>query len=204
MEKVLVVLDNLYENYEGLKYLNNKEQIKLLENIKNKAFWVDREPAESNLDLRQIIPCAVFYSKKGIAVFQRRETLGEPRLRSKLTCLIGGHIEHSIDGSEPIPALNHGLLREMMEESPDLLKGISDMPVFMGIIKLGGNDVSSVHMGLIYICYTNTVKVSDSEELTFKGWSKNLGSVDDLEGIESWSKIVLKELPFKQNVDVTN
>ena len=97
--------------------------------------FLDRAAAEQNPDWKQIIPYAVVASDGLVFQFRRTRKGGEPRLHSRLSIGVGGHINPDpVDRSGRVEA---GLRRELEEELEDSELGTFRALAFTGSSGLG-------------------------------------------------------------------
>jgi predicted NUDIX family phosphoesterase len=116
---------------------------------------------ETNEALQQIIPYVwiVNPETKQVFVYKRAadENYTEKRLRDKISCGVGGHIERE-DSEDPI---NGAMVRELMEEVR--MENYPE-PKIVGYVNDDQGDVEKVHFGIVAIAETNEgVEKGDDE-----------------------------------------
>jgi predicted NUDIX family phosphoesterase len=128
--------------------------------IREHGFFVERRHAESNPDLKQVIPYATFERGEDLFLMRRLGKGGEARLHGKLSVGVGGHI-NPVDGAED--ALAAGLQREIDEEVA------VDGPWHAepaGILNDDSTAVGAVHFGLVYrVTVNGDVRIRENESL---------------------------------------
>ena len=93
MEEVLVVPRKTVSS--AAKFTHTKHAARLLRNMAFHFTWMERAEAETALDWVQVIPCAIIANPSGwYSVFERISDTAE-YMSSKLSLIIGGHIDKS-------------------------------------------------------------------------------------------------------------
>lgn len=156
--------------------------------VESHGKYIDRELAERDDSIRQIIPYVVLRSNKTYLLMARTKKQKEARLHNKYSIGVGGHINPE-DGCDPWSAFLNGMKREINEEIKVELASLE----YLGVLNDLATPVSRVHTGVVYIA-----------EGTFYGFEeedKFLGSMVELETLakhkekmETWAQIVLKKL----------
>jgi len=157
--------------------------------------YTRRGDAEVDFTLKQPISYAVIRNTEGkIFAYQRgskRSEFHETRLAGKWACGIGGHIE--AEDEETGDILADSLRRELEEEIT--LHGIILSIDPIGYINSEKDEVSKVHIGVLYIIETDSLTATGSEEVVNEGFytpeelhemMKNPDTV-----WEEWTKIAL-------------
>jgi len=193
--RVLVVPSRVVKSAPGMQLLTEDERDTLFGLIDHWGFWGDKKEAETNTNFQQVIPCIVFMTRKGVPVFKRVLPTGEPRLKDQLTVTAAGHVEAE-DGDRPMEAFYRAMVREAMEETPYLWSNVLSPPEFIGVIKMGGDGVSGVHMGLVHIALVEIDRnPRGSEELEFMGYIRTVEHAEDFGLLEEWSRVIIEHLP---------
>lgn len=148
--------------------------------------FVDREAAESDRRLKQVIPYLVL--RDGLAYFLMRRTKagGDARLFDRYSIGVGGHLNPG-DGD-----LAGGLRREWAEELDAAF-----VPEFqlVGLLNDDTTEVGSVHVGAVYVADAmgRAVRIRETDKL--EGRFAAPGEVaSHLEAMESWSAIIFRHL----------
>ncbi len=193
-EKILCIKKNLLP----MEWIGQKVTLKLEKNtffdICSKAGyqWIDRDIAETDTSLKQIIPYVILQTenKKETAVYKRHGT--EKRLHDLWSCGIGGHINPKDKQSSSASfkeIVSSGMERELDEE---LIQRPKDkIPSFAGIINEEITEVGIVHMGIIFRITTNTpAHFIPGKELKNFQWvpTKDLNILN----MELWSHLALE------------
>lgn len=196
MRESILCVSKSYSEILLSKYpLGSHEQI----SIDDIELWlVPRLIAESNEELKQIIPYSILVHDNRYLAYTRTRSGGDVRLQSKVSIGFGGHVnlsdvaESDACGIDFRMTLARAELREFMEELfpiPNLSERHS-----LGILYDDSNSVGRVHLGLIYLIpelsYVNYASKDPSIDII--GWL----SKDELASheLESWSSIVLEHL----------
>lgn len=149
-----------------------------------------RYEAEIDPSFKQIIPYVVVrYQDK---IFCTHRLNGDERLVGAYSIGTGGHIDEGED-------IMTGLVREAKEEigvtSDDWLGYVSK-----GFILDESSSVNSVHLGIVFDMVLNRDDIECLEKDKLAGEWMTLSQLHELykhDKLESWSKIVCKELLFK-------
>ena len=153
-----------------------------------------RGDVEEDPDFQQIIPYIVFRHRDHYFLTRRLKQSSEKRLRHLYSLGVGGHI-NSVDvdgdaaGSDPVV---EGLRREFAEE---VIYSGGWTHRLIGLINDDSNDVSRVHLGLVF-------EVSgDHPEISIRETGKLEGELLRLEemkiyylDMESWSQLIYDHL----------
>ena len=190
MEKVMVVPEDVINTVikdHGLIRENTADIMKI---IKENYYFMPRDIAENNRDVRQIIPYVVVVCQDNVFTMRRLKKQFEKRLHGKVSIGVGGHI-NDIEPSDKNDVIMTNLLRELNEEIN--IKKISNLE-FIGIINYLSTEVSWYHIGLLYILNTDmNVTVAEQEKMEGK-WSERKALSDIKNDMETWSQIALEYL----------
>jgi predicted NUDIX family phosphoesterase len=141
MEKILVVESCYADGINGF----SKECCDLIPKLIGNSFFTDREEAENNENLKQIIPYVLIKLDNKILLYKRLSGGGENRLHDKYSIGIGGHI-NKIDVTDLNDILMECVLREVNEE----LSGVKIVGInYLGIVNLNETPVDRVHTGIV-------------------------------------------------------
>ncbi len=187
-ETILVVKRNdicSQEEWTGFKKSDLSNEIAA---VKDKAVFMFRPDAETDIRYKQIIPYLIFTHNNKYFLMQRKSTASEQRLASKYSFGIGGHIrKDDIEGS----SLLHWALREFHEEI-NYSGNLQDLP--LGILNDDSTDVGKVHIGFVILLQ------GDSDKITIKSELKNgqLLTLEECENyyndMETWSQMIFNVL----------
>ena len=165
---------------------------RFLRRIRERGFFLERERAERDADFKQIIPYSVVTTTNRVFAFRRLEGQAETRLRRKSSIGIGGHIEPSDAGAEPVRV---GCLRELGEELA--IEGPLD-PEPVGVLNDERNEVGAVHFGVVHRVRTEAgaVRVRETQHLTgsFETPAALRQRARAGEDFETWSEYLLGSL----------
>lgn len=157
--------------------------------------YTRRGDAEVDFTLKQPISYAIIRNTEWkIFAYQRgdkRTEAHETRLAGKWACGIGGHIEKEDEAGD---ILADSLIRELEEEITLHGKILSVNPI--GYINSEKDEVSKVHIGVLYIIDTDSKTAEGSEEVVNEGFytpeelHEMMKNPDTI--WEEWTKIALK------------
>ncbi len=171
------------------------------ETVTRRGFFVQRSHAETNPNLKQVIPYTVVVRHGDIFLMRRLSKGGEARLANKLSIGVGGHInpEDAIATVDPSGTLSHspidnGSRREIREEVE--VSGRSHL-ARVGVLNDDSNPVGAVHVGLVQLMVVEgDVKVREHDLLegSFVSPEELVRLSDQGANFESWSKILVERL----------
>jgi predicted NUDIX family phosphoesterase len=140
--------------------------------VRRHGFFVQREHAEQNPLLKQVIPYSVVLRGSEVLLLRRTHKGGESRLHNKLSIGVGGHINPQdapeIPSSVALDAprfatIENGSRRELDEELrlelPPVIRRV-------GILNDDSNPVGAVHVGLVQLAFARgDVSVREEDQL---------------------------------------
>ena len=194
-EMILVVRRALFDqlgSFQGLNFDVQHYLPALLARQNN--FFTQRAPAETNPELKQIIPYVLLVHEGKVLHYVRGKKAGEQRLAAKGSVGIGGHMN---DGDEGLFALDEaaykaGVQREVNEE---LNLEAEYTNHIVALLNDDSNAVGQVHLGVVHIFRLASNAVSKKEQmitnLQFLTKEELLAQRDSL---ESWSQICVDHL----------
>ncbi|AMW33807.2 DNA mismatch repair protein MutT [Fervidobacterium islandicum] len=190
-EKVLVVkteeIERLCKGKTGVVKVPQEEFFSVLKD----GFFVEREKAEYDESMRQVIPYIVLKEGDEYIFFRRTANQTEKRLHNLITLGVGGHLNIE-DSQDPVECFENGLKRELAEEVDVELKSLR----YVGLINEIENPVSRVHVGVLYIAdvkYNGVVEKENFVELRSKRLQDYVGEM------EGWAKVVALYLEHSQS-----
>ena len=157
-------------------------------------FFTARGAAESNPDLKQIIPYVLLVHEERVLHYVRGKKAGEQRLVAKGSIGIGGHMNDHDEGLFALDeaAYRAGVQREVVEELR-IDSGYSNHIV--ALLNDDSNDVGRVHLGVVHIFRLERDAVAKGEamitDLQFLNRAQLAGR---REAMESWSQICFDQL----------
>jgi len=189
-EMILVVRRSLFEQlgaFQGLAFDVEHYLPALLARENN--FFTPRPAAETNPDLKQIIPYVLLVHNGRVLHYVRGKKAGEQRLAAKGSVGIGGHMN---DGDEHLFALDKdaylaGVQREVTEEL-NLDTKFSNHIV--ALLNDDSNPVGQVHLGVVHIFKLDTDQVTKREQMITQLEFLSLAELQARrDNLESWSQI---------------
>lgn len=193
MQEKIIVLEKekIFENTiikEGFFPLDTV----ILENIKKYSFEYDKDLAELNTSLKQIV-CYIIYFFKDKLFFMQRSKKKEKALTHKFSIGIGGHLQKEDISKDEI----FWFEREFNEE---INYNDSYQVKLLGFINDNSDSIGEIHFGVVYAIQGDTPEISIKSELK----SGKLISLDEClsyrKSTESWSKILLIHLTQNRSI----
>ena len=194
-EQILVVRRTLFDqlgSFQGLCFDVDRYLPAFLARENN--FFAPRGPAETNPELKQIIPYVVLVHEGRVLHYVRGKKAGEQRLVSKGSIGIGGHMNDedqdlfTIDSA----AYDAAVQREVSEE---LRLGAKYTNRIGAILNDDSTEVGRVHLGVVHVFQLESDDVQKGEamitELQFLDRAQLLARRDSL---ETWSQFCLDHL----------
>ena len=167
----------------------------LIKNIYAHAYFIDRPKAETDSELKQIIPYVVVTGKSGkIFSLKRKTAQTEKRLHNKSSIGVGGHINPDGNAEKNISGIiERSLERELHEE---LSVKCPYKYTLIGYLNDDSNDVGSVHFGLVYrLEVADESKVEVNEKDLMQGEFLEMKTVEaNYPAMETWSQLVFKAI----------
>lgn len=185
-EKVLVVRADLIEPLVSKPYSAGHSEA-VLDCILKNHFFLERSKAEYDPRYRQPIPYVVARCGGRFLLLKRTHRQTEQRLHGKYSLGIGGHINpEPLNGAANI--VEAGLRRELAEE---ISFGGRISYKLEGVICDDSNEVSRVHLGLVFLLDTDAEEFSVNEkDLMTARWATREEIAGLYWHLESWSQIV--------------
>jgi len=184
------------------------DQAHFEETVRRHGFFVQREHAEENPELKQVIPYSVVVRGGQVLLLRRLATGGEVRLHNKLSIGVGGHVnpidaETSVDPGDPadlrdlpgVPdVIGAGARRELEEELH--IERRTDIQR-IGILNDDSNPVGAVHVGLVQLVHVRgevRVRENDLLEGRFVAPEELRRLLGDGANFETWSAKLIERL----------
>ena len=172
-------------------------RVQFEEAIRHHGFFVEREYAERNPALKQVIPYSIVRAEDRILLMRRLDAGGEERLHGKLSIGVGGHINpEDLEASESGSPVEAATRREIAEELD--VKGSYEIRA-VGLLNDDSNPVGAVHVGLVQIVdVLGSVKIREKDML--EGRLAPPGEIVELLAcsgeaeLETWSSILVESL----------
>ena len=156
----------------------------ILKVVEENMSWLPRNEAEQSEDLIQPIPCTIIRNKFQEYHVLRRINEGRKDLRSRITLVVGGHIDSCPGNHELLTLLKMTLKREVGEEL-----GIFNLaePKPVGLVLDNSSPAASRHAGFVYeIVVDDELKPLAIEEFSTR--SKYSGRSFPVEGLSGFFK----------------
>lgn len=192
MESVLCVERKDWEEFLKLQGFSKVDYKSLKRLIDEKSLFVNRAEAETDINLKQIIPHCMIRSGSEYYVCKRIGGV-EDRIREELSIGFGGHIDNSDKGEY----LLEGLLREVYEEiePPVTKQEFAEGLKFVGVTNDETQFVSSLHVGIWFEYPAKSKEFSVLEKEKIEGvWLGESTIVEQKEKFESWSRYLIDDL----------
>lgn len=156
----------------------------ILESVEKSMAWLPRNEAEQSSDWLQPIPCAIIRNKTGEYRVLRRVKQGRADLSSKLSLVVGGHIDREPDNFSLSCLLSTTLGREI-EEELGVSRALEAKPV--GLVIDHSSPFASRHVGFVHeVVIAEEFKALAVEE--FSARSKYSGRPYSADGLARFFK----------------
>ena len=170
------------------------------ERVRRHGFFVERDYAERNPELKQVIPYSVVVRGGDVLLLRRLPKGTEQRLFNKLSIGVGGHI-NPVDsettcgrGGTDADPIEAGTRRELKEELH--IEGETTLSR-IGIINDDSNPVGAVHVGLVQLVIAQgdvRVREEDVLEGSFVAPQELRRLLGDEANFETWSEMLVERL----------
>ena len=194
-EQILVVRRALFDElgaFQGLCFDVDRYLPALLARENN--FFTPRGPAETNPDLKQIIPYVVLVHDGRVLHYVRGKKAGEQRLVAKGSIGIGGHMNDHDEGLFTFDraAFDAAVQREVAEE---LRLGAKYTSRIAAILNDDSTEVGRVHLGVVHVFQLESEDVQKGEAMiTGLQFLDRAQLLARREALETWSQICLDHL----------
>ena len=157
--------------------------------VRDRGTFMDRPAAEVDPAYKQLIPYVVVRDGERTFLMERSAAGGDPRLHHKASIGVGGHLNPTDEGADPLAA---GLRREWAEELE-----ADWQPEFrlLGLLNDDSNAVGAVHLGVVFVVEAagRPIAVREHDKLTAR-----MADAGELlaarERMETWSRLVAEHL----------
>ena len=194
-EMILVVRRTLFDqlgSFQGLNFEVDRYLPALLDRTNN--FFTPRAAAETNPELKQIIPYVLLVHEGRVLHYIRGKKAGEQRLVAKGSIGIGGHMNDEDEGLFALDreAYNAAVQREVTEE---LRLGAGYTNYVVALLNDDTNEVGRVHLGVVHVFQLGAADVQKGEAMiTELQFLDRAGMEARSEAMESWSRICFEHL----------
>ena len=192
---ILVVRRSLLEElgmFQGLCFDVDRYLPALLDRANN--FFTPRAAAETNPELKQIIPYVLLTYQGRVLHYVRGKKAGEQRLVAKGSLGIGGHMNDHDEGLFALDraAYDAGVQREVGEE---LRLGAKYANRAVALLNDDSNEVGKVHLGVVHIFELESDDVQKGEAMiTDLQFLDRAQLAERREAMETWSQICFDQL----------
>jgi predicted NUDIX family phosphoesterase len=178
--------------FQGLDF--DKCENLLMTLSKENCRFVRRGDAETNEDLKQLIPYVIVTHGGKILCYVRGKKSGETRLASKASIGIGGHIndsDGSLSSNEDISKAYKIAMEREINEELNIPGGYTYSTV--AILNDDSNSVGRVHLGMVHMVVTNddNVTFAEPDVIMDVSW-KTLPELKAMTNLENWSSICVE------------
>lgn len=201
MEQVLVFPTKLLEEINCPNgYIENPTKYLKCILYEDNLTFIDRDIAEQNTNVQQIIPYCVLRWRGEVFTYERTKKSGEDRLHNLLSLGVGGHVNPVDSDSSDNPELlikdfivpqiyTNAFYRELKEEI--------ELPEFkntiIGCIRDTSNEVGKVHFGIVHRLTLEEKNVKTVDPALTDGIFRGIVEIKrDIKKFESWSKLVIE------------
>lgn len=187
-------------------YHDDSSVLTVVRTIHQRGSWVDREQAEDDDALAQVIACAVVRCREEIFCVRRSAKSGRENLRLSYTMMIGGHVD-DLDSNADYPP-ESCVRRELREE---LGIEIAHEPPLLGLAVDPLSRSGWLHLGLVFDAPIETDLIElhrklDTEEFTGNGrrqsipmmGSRQIRALHDK--LDPWSRLYAESDAFDQRM----
>jgi predicted NUDIX family phosphoesterase len=194
-EMILVVRRSLLESlgmFQGLCFEVERYLPAMLDRANN--FFTPRAPAETNPDLKQIIPYVLLVHEGRVLHYVRGKKAGEQRLVAKGSIGIGGHMNDHDEGLFALDraAYDAGVQREVTEE---LRLGAKFTNRAVALLNDDSNEVGRVHLGVVHVFQLDSADVQKGEAMiTALQFLDRAQLAARRNAMETWSQICFASL----------
>ena len=194
-ENILVVRRSLFDQlgaFQGLCFEVERYLPAFLARENN--FFTPRGPAETNPELKQIIPYVLLVHGERVFHYVRGKKAGEQRLVAKGSLGIGGHMNDSDEGLFALDreAYNVAVQREVAEEVFLETKYTNHV---VALLNDDSNEVGKVHLGVVHIFRLESDAARKREAMiTESGFLTIPELCARRDALETWSQLCLDGL----------
>ncbi len=194
MQEIMVFPRYIIHGADG--FIPWDEAKQLVESASNAVVWMPRNDAECSEIWVQPIPCAIFRDASGRYCVFRQIKQQRKDLSSRLSFIVGGHIDRCVASNLLTEALCETVKREVWEEVGITLDHTLE-PV--GMVVDASSLIASKHVGFIYELNVDTgVRSRTKEEFSvrskYDGRFLNIEDRSRFRGtFDPWSSIIFAE-----------
>lgn len=194
-EQILVVRRGLLDQlgaFQGISFDVARYLPTLLSRAHN--FFTARGPAETNPELKQIIPYVLLVHRDRVLHYVRGRKAGEQRLATKGSIGIGGHINDHDEGLFALDrdAYDAAVRREVAEE---LRLETAYTEHVVALLNDDSNEVGRVHLGVVHVFKLESDGVSKGEAMiTALQFLDHMSLAARRDTMETWSQICFDHL----------
>lgn len=189
MEQVLVVDRKALEALLPPTPFTTENVDRIRDFILANHFFLDREKAEYDDTVKQIIPYVLLRQDGRYFLLRRLNKQTEARLHDKLSLGVGGHINPTEATEEDV--LTAGMLRELHEEvAVETVRSLT----CVGFLNENNGGVSDYHAALVCLLEAEgAVTVLETEKMVGH-WAEVSELTACLDRLETWSRIAVEQI----------
>lgn len=154
----------------------------IMQSAEETMTWIPREEVEQSADWIQLIPCAIILDEHRQYRVFRRASQGRSDLKSRISLIVGGHIDTGTNYSSLHSLVRTTLEREVHEELRII--SLSDIKP-IGLVLDSTSVVASSHLGVVHeVVVKGHAKAIATEE--FSASSRYNGRLYSANGLSKW------------------
>jgi predicted NUDIX family phosphoesterase len=179
-------------DFSGVRQATDADLVELQVAVAEHGWYADRQAAEDDPSLKQLIPYVVVRDGDRVFLMQRTTAGGDARLHGKASIGVGGHLNPVDAGDDPLLA---GLRREWTEE---LDAGWEPAFELRGLLNDDSNAVGAVHLGVVFEVQVagRPVGVRERDKL-IGAFAGPVDVIANWERLETWSQLVADALGLR-------
>ena len=203
-EKILCFPSSILDDLGGFQGIST-DVGRYFPHIVTSWCYVPRSDAETDPQLKQVIPYVLFIHDTSIFSYRRGKKGSESRLRQKRSIGVGGHIEE-IDRTlwrKDDLGYQEAMLREVSEEVEVDWSHCTEACV--ALINDDSDEVGAVHFGVVHLVVLERPEVRKKESVvTESGFIPIKKAIGDSDRYETWSQLCLKQIDLLMAVSQTD
>lgn len=208
MQKVLAIsASRVTQLYARPAFYTDQNNIAdALAAIEEAGMFVERDAAERDRSLCQIVACAIVRFGGNVLCLRRARNAGRSQLRLRHTVLIGGHVDEADRFASDV--LAHCVIRELDEE---LGLGPGLQAHLLGVVADPTNLTGCLHLGMVFDVTIEAPEIElrsqlDTQEFVHSGKRRTVTLMDGAkvrglsQSLDPWSRLVVQGPAFAELV----